>query len=712
MTFLNPLYLMALTAAAIPIILHLLNLRKSRVIEFSTLTFLKELQRSKIRKLKIRQWILLALRTLIVIFIVLAFTRPALRSSFGFLPGTQAKSSVVLIIDDSFSMFASDDEGPFIKQAKERANAILDVLKPGDEVALIRMSEARKENCQFTAAINAIRDEVETLQPSFKHCDLTESLTAASVLLDRSNNFNKEVYLISDDHRSHYRMAIPSSIRPLFAHAVKMFSITVGKKKPENSAVTDVRIENALFEKNKPVDITASILNDAGEAITNGIVSVFLNGERVVQKSIDVEAGAKKDIAFTVVPKESGFVEGFVELEDDAIPEDNRRYFAFFVPENLRVLLAPSGTQAATIIRLALQPAVGADSVVSTYQIDALDKNSILSANPAKYDVVVLLGASSLSPALSQRFITFVKDGGSILLMPDADGTEIPFATLLPKLGLPVPVGVSGSLLSKSSYTSFEKIDFDHPLFRNVFSSSDPNAKPEVESPRLYFSIRLRGNESAQQVVSTTGGDAFLLDHRFGKGRVLVFAVSPSLQWSDLPFKGIFVPLMNRAMFYLAAREDNIHTDIIGNQFDVAIPQASGGLGIYDIVSPSDKSTRIVPKSMPSGLYFTMSDLDQPGVYDLKSAETTLRKIPVNIDPVESDMTRVTSEERDEFFKRLGIASLEILDRNVNVKQAVTQARFGVELWKYMIALALLCAILEMYIARDGKRAHKAMVVE
>ncbi|MBR9976556.1 MAG: BatA domain-containing protein, partial [Bacteroidetes bacterium] len=103
MTFLNPLYLIALVAAAIPIILHLLNLRKTRVIEFSTLTFLKELQRSKIRKLKIRQWLLLALRTLIIVFLVLAFTRPALRSGFGFLPGTTAKSSVVIVLDNSFS---------------------------------------------------------------------------------------------------------------------------------------------------------------------------------------------------------------------------------------------------------------------------------------------------------------------------------------------------------------------------------------------------------------------------------------------------------------------------------------------------------------------------------------------------------------------------------------------------------------------------------
>ncbi len=113
MTFLNPLYLFWLAAASIPVILHLLNLRRTRVVEFSTLSFLQELQKSKIRKLKIRQILLLILRTLLIILIVLAFARPALRGSFaGF--GGQARTSAVIILDNSFSMSASDEHGSYI----------------------------------------------------------------------------------------------------------------------------------------------------------------------------------------------------------------------------------------------------------------------------------------------------------------------------------------------------------------------------------------------------------------------------------------------------------------------------------------------------------------------------------------------------------------------------------------------------------------------
>ena len=110
MTFLNPFVLIGLAAAAIPVLLHLLNLRKLKTIEFSTLRFLKELQKTKIRRLKLRQIILLILRTLIVVFTVLAFSRPAIKSTLPGL-GTHAKTSVIILLDNSFSMDASDEGG-------------------------------------------------------------------------------------------------------------------------------------------------------------------------------------------------------------------------------------------------------------------------------------------------------------------------------------------------------------------------------------------------------------------------------------------------------------------------------------------------------------------------------------------------------------------------------------------------------------------------
>jgi len=115
MTFLNPAILIGLAAASIPVIIHLLNLRKLKKIEFSTLIFLKELQKNKIRRVKLKQWLLLALRVIIILLIVSAFARPTLEGvSIG---GTTsaAKTTALFILDDTFSMSVVDQSGSYLK---------------------------------------------------------------------------------------------------------------------------------------------------------------------------------------------------------------------------------------------------------------------------------------------------------------------------------------------------------------------------------------------------------------------------------------------------------------------------------------------------------------------------------------------------------------------------------------------------------------------
>ena len=153
MTFLNPLALLGLLAAAVPILLHLFNLRKLRTIEFSTLTFLKELEKTKIRRLKLRQILLMILRTLLVLLIVLAFSRPTLKGSLAGTVGSHARTSAVLLIDDSFSMTTEDERGELLRQARLAAKELTQLFAEGDEVFLLRLSTLSNPTCATRPAI-------------------------------------------------------------------------------------------------------------------------------------------------------------------------------------------------------------------------------------------------------------------------------------------------------------------------------------------------------------------------------------------------------------------------------------------------------------------------------------------------------------------------------------------------------------------------------
>lgn len=187
MTFLNPLALFGLAAAAIPVLLHLFNLRKLRRVEFSTLAFLKELQRTRIRRLKLRQLLLLILRTLIVIVLVLAFSRPTLKGALAGSMGSHAKISAALIIDDSYSMTLDDEQGELLKQAKQMASATVDLFQEGDEVTLLRLSDIARgvpdvERRPFRD-LSLIRQEIGDIRPTAVHRTAESALRYVAKLL-------------------------------------------------------------------------------------------------------------------------------------------------------------------------------------------------------------------------------------------------------------------------------------------------------------------------------------------------------------------------------------------------------------------------------------------------------------------------------------------------------------------------------------------------
>ncbi|HTO93472.1 MAG TPA: BatA domain-containing protein, partial [Bacteroidota bacterium] len=143
MTFLNPLVLFGLAAAAIPVLLHLLNLRKLRTVEFSSVRFLKELQKTSIRRVRFRQILLLVLRTLTIIAVVLAFSRPALRGTIAGISRAGAASTTVIIVDDSPSMSVHDARGTALARAAQAAGRLADLAGEGDRLYMVPLSELR-----------------------------------------------------------------------------------------------------------------------------------------------------------------------------------------------------------------------------------------------------------------------------------------------------------------------------------------------------------------------------------------------------------------------------------------------------------------------------------------------------------------------------------------------------------------------------------------
>ena len=710
MTFLNPIALVGLIAAGIPVLLHLLNLRKVRIVEFSTLSFLKELQPTTLRRLRIRQLLLLFLRTLLIILLVLAFSRPTLKGSGTSDFGARAKTTAVIAIDDSPSMERHDRNGALWRQATGAAATVLGLLQDGDEIVLLPFSAAHSPSGapegEGIRGIARARSALGDLRPGTVSPSLRHVLRAGAKTLALSHNAQRELYLISDFQEGLLSADTESAGdgQPIALDGVRAYGIPIGDGTSSNLGITGARIANSILEQGKAFTLAVSVTNSSTTDIRNSVVSVFLNGNRVTAKAVDVEAGTSPTFDIPVVAGGPGFVNGRVSLDDDDFPFDNVRYFSLNLRRELRVLLVgPSPSlrylRAAIETRSSGGPTVRLDEI----PLERLSASSVRAA-----DVIILANTAVHSITQVSALREFVEAGGGMIYFPGPLIDARAFQVLMGALGGPELRGFQ-TTQSAGSPEVFDKVDRRHPIFQQMFQpriGDDPGqrALASLESPRIWTHAVFGVSARSQSVVTLTDGSPFLVDFTSGEGRVMLFAIGAEPDWSDFPFKGLFVPLLLRSLSYAAQEQAIMPETIVGS------------------LAPSLKRLQVhapVTIQTPSGNKVTIPRLDtgeesgplglltELGIYDVTANSTTLLRFAVNGSPSESYVRPLRREEVGRAGQPGGSAleGLTWVDDPRFLERLVVQARLGSELWPLVVIGALAVSVIELLVARSV-RSH------
>jgi hypothetical protein len=705
--------LFGLLAAGIPIALHMLNKRKLRTIEFSTLTFLKELQRTKIRQLKLRQILLLIVRTLLIVLLVLVFSRPTIK---GFLAGglaESAKTTAVIIIDDSESMTAGNDQGEFLHQAKEAATGILSMLKEGDEAALLKLSDAANPDIRTIPQKNiaALRSALGDIQPSAIRRPLRSSLEKAAAVLSASRNFNKEVYILSD-----FQSGISETgqnAENLFPKQTHFFLLRTAGRMIHNAAVESLTFPDAILEAGKPFLVRATIVNEGSSRLTGHVVGVFQDGVRVAEKSVDIDAGKRTEVEFSLIPKKRGPLEGRVSLEDDDLDFDNTRYFTADVPECISVCLVGSPADA-HYCSLALSTRLSdstADLKITQVPLDRLSSTILSGTN-----VLVVASFQGLTPEHAAQIRTFVAGGGGAVFFPN-DQMDIPLfnTTLAKSLGLPEIGGREETQAGarQGGFVEFGKIDRRHPIFAGIFDETSGvrlsgSAQKQIESPQIKTFMRLLPNAKTQTIVAGSNGTPFLTENTSGEGRVLMFSVAPNMQWSDFPLKGLFVPLLSRAVSYAAQNISPAGSISCGDELSFRFGNLPDALFRIDAAGKNEIITKAVRKGDRSVIRTLQTQY--PGIYTVKNGSTVLQKTAVNVDPLESAAMPADDDKIERIFDQCGVSRSNIHSATLpqDIQRTVTEVRLGTELWKPLLIAALILLLIETILARNTKRESAA----
>jgi hypothetical protein len=681
LSFLNPIFLFGLAAAAIPIIIHLFTRRRPREVRFSSLEFLTEVNQSEIRRLRIKQWLLLLLRTLAVAAIALAMARPAVKGSVGLKSG--AATTVVALVDQSGSMGAAAPGGQhdatLAIEARRVIEDLLTTLGPGDELLLVPYDRAPHPVTPKPGSdLGRLRAAAHAIQATAYTTDHTQALEFAAAALKQSHSLNRELFWVSDFQSAGFARAgearAPTTIQAPEGpwDRSRVYLVPLAPRSRANVALSDASL--APTESEVALSVTAiSYGASAGDlavevrdaksatALGRGFLDMPERGE------------ASTLLPLSSVPEQGGTA----NVPDDALALDNQRVFASGRAGTLKILLREDGDPSA--LRLALE----AGSPASGLAVETVDGASF-AARAHEADALVLNDLERLGSAELQAVLDFYRAGGGVfVVLGNRADPAFWNGSLLRELG----IGSLGSLEQATAGAAWRlnRVAAGHPVLAGFA------ARPgEPLSSARFTAIR--------SLALASGARALLEFDRAHPALIealhaLVFTAPLDPASSDFPVSGAFLPLAHQIVKVLG-RGTAASSLVPGERYSA--PAGTGEWRIEDDQGHEIASELVAERGATR---LRSAPLERVGLYRVLQGGQVRSTFAVNPDVRESDLTATPSRTLIAAFPP---GRARVLEPGADLARRVREARYGRELWTWFVILALIFLITETIVARSG----------
>ena len=683
MAFLTPLFFVGLSAIAIPVLVHLIQRERKRVVEFPSLMFVRRIPYQSVRRRRIRHWALLLLRAAAIALIVAAFARPFLPQSAAASAITGGSREVVILLDQSASMGYADHWS----KAQDAARAAVRTLGPDDRATFVLFSRNAEENMRATADRARLEAAINAARVSSGATRYGPALKLAESILGRSTLKRREAVLISDFQKTGWG----GSDDARFGEGLTLNAVSVASASTANLSVPSVSFARSSFSGQERVTVTAGLSNKGDAPLKDIPVTLTVDGHEIETGRANVAPHASASVSFTQFTLAAPNVRGTVRAGSDPLPADNSFYFVLGPSEPVSLLVVDSGDHADASLFLSKALSIGS---TPKFQVDVTSTSRVTSASFDKRAVVVLNDTVFPTAATGGVLKRFVERGGGLLVVA-GDRTSWPSteADLLPgKIGAPIDrtSGRSGSL-------GF--LDYSHPVFE-VFKAPRSG---DFSAAHMFRYRAIQAGPNDRVIARYDDGGVAALEKKVGAGRVLVWTSTLDDTWTDIAVKPIFLPLVHQLARYLAHYEPATSWYTVGQVLDLT----ARGKGRADriVVTPSgERQNRTSAGEGAEGLL----ELNQQGIYEIRSAVSgggRPEAIAVNLDPTESDLTALDPREL--------VATVTGHASNGPVQPATPQEMTREEserrqsLWWYLMFSGLLLLAGETIIANRLSRKEK-----
>lgn len=623
MSFVAPLVLLGLGVLAVPVILHLIQREKKQIVEFPSLMFIRRIPYQSVRRRRIRNWLLLAVRLTALALVVLAFARPFFRRQELAAATQNGAREVVILLDSSYSMGYADRWS----RATAAARAAVNGLAPGDKASLVLFSTGADARVRSTADRGKLTSAIAAASPGPGATRFPPALKLAGSLLADSALPRHEVVLISDFQRRGWDESAGRADVRLPGNTT-VTPVAIGDVDTSNLAVTPATLQRTRFEGQDRVVVTAGVTNHSAAA-AHVPLALEVGGQQIQSMPVDVAPRASATVTFAPFTVAARNMRADVRIPDDRLARDNVFYFVVSPSEPIRAYVVNRPGAESENFYVARALAIG-----DAPRVDATPRTpaTLTDADLRSADVVVLNDVQ-VDDGIAARLRRFVTAGGGVLVAAGPHASwPVAEKDLLPALPASAVDRSSGPPLRLGA------LEYSHPVFE-LFRAPRSG---DFSSPRFY-SYRAVDPPSAAALARYDDGAVALAEKKTGAGRVLLWTSTLDLGWNDLALKPVYLPLVHTMTKYLAAYADRPAALTVGQ----VVPAPRGSA----LKSATPSSIVVVS---PSGVRGSANaedgaiELAEQGFYDIRAQGAGAGGATVlasNVDLSESDLTAMDPRE-------------------------------------------------------------------
>tara|TARA_B100000902_G_scaffold48580_1_gene55578 strand:+ start:9086 stop:11116 length:2031 start_codon:yes stop_codon:yes gene_type:complete len=671
MKYQNPQILYFLFALAIPIIIHLFNLRKDKIVYFSDVKFLYQIFTSKKNKKKLYKIILLISRLFAISSVIIAFSQPYISSNIKL-----DNKNIILYIDNSFSTEDITEDGRKLDIFKQKS---------------IEIIENSKNNAKFWILTNSFSSNENLMKNKERSIEYIQEIKSINIernkkeVVDKSKTLTNEkstLFIISDFQKTStnlYDMSTNDSlINIIFVYTTGGYS--------ENISIDTSYIESPISLIGNTTEIITEITNNGGNNRDNITISLILNDILKTQKITNLLPYQKKKIKLDFVIDNKKTNKGVISIEDFPIKYDNQLFFSISLQEEINI------TQIYGIENKNISKLYEDDEIINYNKesINNIDYNSL-----EKQNLIILNGIKEFNSGFISYINNFIKSGGTVCIIPAENVNINNYNNFLVKLNLE-KFDEKEELELKIS-----KINIKHNIFNNVFKNNKIEDNIYLPSIYSYYTYKPKYNIVKENIFKLENGKEFLNEYPKEKGRVFLFSSSLT-EKNPFTKHSLFVTTFYNMSLH-SLKTNKLYYNINGDE-KIEIP--TNNIKSKEIYHLKSKYSDIICEHVKGEYIEYLSHHNQiinEGHYELTKEDDLIDNISFNYNRNESNLENYTKNEILKFINKKETNNIHLFKENLTIENNIDKLSSSEDLWKYFILIALVFFGLEILIIKKIK---------